>query len=84
MVPGPSYVIRTDDDAAAAALLGRLGCRVETSRRGVHLPDAFPLAACLEALAGGFRVLDVTPERSLFNRVYDRFGASTPTRRRNR
>lgn len=76
-VIAPSQVIRTTDDDAAFRALAQARVPVSQVAGGLRLECSASLAATFKRIESVAAVLEVTVERGLFSRVYDKY-ASLP------
>lgn len=74
-LPRARQVVRTSDDRLAAAVLSHRGARAILTARGLSVDRDESLGAVLSLLAAHVDVIEVTVDRGLFARVYDRYAA---------
>lgn len=79
-LPRARQVLRTSDDTLAAQTLARHGVQVDRTARGLLVGTDADLGSALSALAAHVKVIEVTVDRSLFARVYDRHAAEPDQR----
>lgn len=84
-LPKAGHILRTQDDQLAYRRLIESGLSTETVARGVRINVDVPIARAIEVLSSEVEVFEVSVDRGLFSRIYDRYGAAPePNTRRAR
>jgi ABC-type multidrug transport system ATPase subunit len=85
-VPPPGHIIRTDDDARAAQVLGTVA-PVERTARGIRLPAGLTPDRWAGLLAGVAHIREIDTDPGLFHRIFEQYAsapAHQPSRRHRR
>jgi ABC-type multidrug transport system ATPase subunit len=75
---GTGHILRTDDDAHAAAVLSAHNINTEGTARGLLVDASTDITQAVDLLRGVVTVSEISVARRLFNRIYDAYG-SAPT-----
>ncbi|XBH21933.1 ABC transporter ATP-binding protein [Jonesiaceae bacterium BS-20] len=84
-LPKAGHILRTQDDQLAYHRLIEMGLSAEKVARGIRIDMDIPIARAIEVLSSEVEVSEVSVDRGLFSRIYDRYGAAPePNTRRAR
>ncbi|MDR0593604.1 MAG: ABC transporter ATP-binding protein [Bifidobacteriaceae bacterium] len=79
-LPAVEHFLRTTDDGAAVKRLSGAVSGVFLAPRGVRVPSGMDLSGTSWLLGPEIRILEATPARGLFHRIYERYGVAAGDR----